>query len=122
MVAAATAIRSPSSGSVARITSSQRTIAFWPTLVEPAVGPVPGGVVAPGRGVVVEPGGAGCTPIWMMDEALGIRETVNVGVGVLGSNTHAPNENVSISEILRFAEVMARTILILGGADPNRLE
>ena len=74
------------------------------------------------RGVVVEPGGAGCTPIWMMGEALGVQDTVNVGVGVLGSNTHAPNENVSISEILRFAEVMARTILILGGADPNRLE
>jgi acetylornithine deacetylase/succinyl-diaminopimelate desuccinylase-like protein len=74
------------------------------------------------RGVVVEPGGAGCTPIWMVGEALGCRDTANLGVGVLGSNTHAPNENVSISEILRFAEVMARTMLSLGGADPTRLD
>ena len=75
-----------------------------------------------GRGVVVEPGGAGCTPIWMIGEALEVQDTVNVGVGVLGSNTHAVNENVSISEILHFAEVMARAILILGGADPKQLE
>ncbi len=74
------------------------------------------------RGVVVEPGGAGCTPIWMVGAALGCQETANLGVGVLGSNTHAPNENVSIPEILRFAEVMARAILRLGGVDPGHLD
>ncbi len=75
-----------------------------------------------GHGVVVEPGGAGCTPIWMVGAALGCQETANLGVGVLGSNTHAPNENVAISEILRFAEVMARTLLALGGVSPARLD
>ena len=74
------------------------------------------------RGVVIEPGGAGCTPIWMVGAALGCQETANLGVGVLGSNTHAPNENVSIPEILRFAEVMARAILSLGGTDPTPLD
>jgi acetylornithine deacetylase/succinyl-diaminopimelate desuccinylase-like protein len=74
------------------------------------------------RGVIVEPGGAGSTPIWMVGAALGIQDTANVGVGVLGSNTHAPNESVSIQEMLRFAEVMARMILILGGEDPKQLE
>jgi acetylornithine deacetylase/succinyl-diaminopimelate desuccinylase-like protein len=65
-------------------------------------------------GVAVEPGGAGCTPIWMVGEALGCHNTVNIGVGVLGSNTHAPNENVSIPEILRFAETLTRVISFLG--------
>jgi acetylornithine deacetylase/succinyl-diaminopimelate desuccinylase-like protein len=74
------------------------------------------------RGVVVEPGGAGCTPIWMVGAGLGCQETANLGVGVLGSNTHAPNESVAISEILRFAEVMARAMLSLGGVDPTRLD
>ena len=64
-----------------------------------------------GRPAQVEPWGTGSTPNWIASTLLGI-PTAATGIGVVGSNTHGPNESVGLDDlrrgILYMAEIMRR--------------
>jgi len=64
-----------------------------------------------GRPAQVEPWGTGSTPNWIASELLGM-PTAATGIGVAGSNTHAPNESLGVEDlrkgILYMAEIVRR--------------
>jgi acetylornithine deacetylase/succinyl-diaminopimelate desuccinylase-like protein len=64
-----------------------------------------------GRPAQVEPWGTGSTPQWIASRLLGM-PTAATGIGVVGSNTHGPNENVRLEDlrkgILYMAEIIRR--------------